>query len=181
MRVAMAVALSMLALGGCKRATPDLLLGTVEWDRVALIAEAAEPVVELAVHEGETVRAGQVLLRLDNRRAAADLAMADAELARVGALLAEQRNGARGIIHLMPPDKPALKSLKHPSPTSIGKPIAASLHAEIRSQPPQGSGSLGGNPMHHCAGIGSHAPDDHGHGRFDDPGLFKGDGLLGRP
>jgi HlyD family secretion protein len=95
MRGANGVLLCVLALGGCQRATPELLLGTVEWDRVAQIAEAAEPVVELAVHEGETVRAGQVLLRLDNRRAAADLAMADAELARIGAMLTEQRNGAR--------------------------------------------------------------------------------------
>jgi HlyD family secretion protein len=95
MRMAFAVAMTVLALGGCKRTEPGLLLGTVEWDRVELIAEAAEPVIEIAVHEGQAVRGGQVLLRLDDRRAMADVTAAEAELARISALLAEQRNGAR--------------------------------------------------------------------------------------
>ena len=54
------------------------LLGTLERDRVELVAEAQEPIVELAVREGESVAAGRVLLKLDATAAEARLAQARA-------------------------------------------------------------------------------------------------------
>jgi len=56
-----AAALALAACGG----DGDALLGTLERDRVELAAEAQEPIIEVAVHEGDAVTAGQLLLRLD--------------------------------------------------------------------------------------------------------------------
>lgn len=80
----------------CHRDTaPAPLLGTLEWDRIAIQAEAAEPVIGLAVHEGDMVSAGQLLLQLDPRRTQAQLAQADAELRRVRAAQSELQHGTR--------------------------------------------------------------------------------------
>lgn len=89
--------LLLLAIGaGCSRsAAPPPLLGTLEWDRIAVQAEAAEPVVAIAVKEGDRVAAGQLLLQLDPRRADAQLAQAEAELKRAQAAQAELQHGAR--------------------------------------------------------------------------------------
>jgi HlyD family secretion protein len=84
-----------LGLAGCAPKAPPVALGTLEWDRVELVAEASEPVRDIAVREGDAVAAGDLLLRLDDRRARAELAQAEAEIARLDALLDEQRNGAR--------------------------------------------------------------------------------------
>ena len=43
----------------------DALLGTLERDRIELIAEAQETIVEVAVREGDSVKAGDLVLRLD--------------------------------------------------------------------------------------------------------------------
>lgn len=84
------------ALAGCTRSSvPPPLLGTLEWDRIAVAAEASEPVVAIAVHEGDTVQAGQLLLELDARRSDADLTQAEHEVQRLQAQLAEALNGAR--------------------------------------------------------------------------------------
>jgi HlyD family secretion protein len=91
---AAAIAAALL-LGACAGRAPPVALGTLEWDRVELVADTSEPVLEIAVREGDAVAAGALLLRLDDRRARADLAQAEAELARLDAVLAEQRNGAR--------------------------------------------------------------------------------------
>lgn len=58
------VAVAVLALGACG-GDGDALLGTLERDRVELDAEAQEPIIEVAVHEGDAVTEGQLLLRLD--------------------------------------------------------------------------------------------------------------------
>lgn len=75
-----------LALGGCGN-DDDVLLGTLERDRVELVAEGPEPIVEIAVREGQAVAAGELLLRLDPAAAAARLAQAQA-----GARQAERRH-----------------------------------------------------------------------------------------
>lgn len=83
-------------LASCSRNhAPPPLLGTLEWDRIAVQAEAAEPVVAIAVKEGDRVEAGALLLQLDPRRADAQLAQADAELRRAQASQAELQHGAR--------------------------------------------------------------------------------------
>jgi HlyD family secretion protein len=89
------VALSTVLLAACGAAPSPQALGTLEWDQVALVADASEPVLEIAVRENQRVDAGALLLRLDDRRARAELAQADAELARLDAVLDELRRGAR--------------------------------------------------------------------------------------
>jgi HlyD family secretion protein len=71
------------------------LLGTLEWDRINVLAETSEPVIALEVKEGDRVEAGQVLLRLDPRRTDAEMAMARADARRLSAQLEELRHGAR--------------------------------------------------------------------------------------
>src|SRR5690349_24770253 len=94
MRTAIILAATAL-LAACHESGPQPLLGTTEWDRVELVAEASEPVLEVATREGATVQAGDVLVRLDPRRADAEVASAEAEVARLDAQLLEQRNGFR--------------------------------------------------------------------------------------
>lgn len=50
-------------------------LGTLEWDRVELLAEVSEPVTAIYVDESEQVAAGQAILQLDARRTEALRAM----------------------------------------------------------------------------------------------------------
>ena len=83
------------ALPGCRKQGPPELLGSLEWDRIGVPAEASEPVLELAVAEGATVQAGQVLLRLDPRRSDARLAQAEAGVAQQRARLEQAMHGAR--------------------------------------------------------------------------------------
>jgi len=75
-----------LALAACGDGS-DALLGTLERDRVELVAEAQETILEVAIREGEAVKSGQLLLRLDPASAAARL-----EQARGNALAAERRH-----------------------------------------------------------------------------------------
>jgi HlyD family secretion protein len=78
-----AVALGLAACGD----GGDALLGTLERDRIELVAEAQETIIEVAVREGDTVESGQLLLKLDPSSAAARLAQA-----RANALVAERRH-----------------------------------------------------------------------------------------
>ena len=83
-------------LAACSRQHGDPpLLGTLEWDRIAVAAEASEPIVRVDVREGDAVEAGQLLLALDPRRADARLAQARANIAQREAALSELVNGAR--------------------------------------------------------------------------------------
>jgi HlyD family secretion protein len=89
---------NLLALGllaACGKSKDPVVLGTLEWDRISLPAEASEPVLELDVAEGATVKAGDRLLRLDDRRLQAKLAQAMAEQAAAEAQLSELVHGAR--------------------------------------------------------------------------------------
>lgn len=87
------IALSLLA--GCERQADEALLGTLEWDRIGLPAEASESVLRWHVAEGERVEAGQLLLELDPRRQDARIAQARGEVAQAEARLSELSNGAR--------------------------------------------------------------------------------------
>ncbi len=80
------VVLLAAALAACGNGD-DALLGTLERDRIELVAEAQETILEIAVREGEPVKSGQLLLRLDPASAAARL-----EQARANALAAERRH-----------------------------------------------------------------------------------------
>ncbi len=84
------------ALPGCARDSgPAPLLGTLEWDRIAVPAEVSEPITQILVKEGEHVVADQLLLVLDPRRTQAQVDAAQADVQRLTAALDELRNGAR--------------------------------------------------------------------------------------
>ena len=83
-----------LALGACREAPPQAL-GTLEYDRITLPAPAAERIVAIDVREGERVRAGQRLLRLEATRALASTEAARAEAERQREVLGELEAGPR--------------------------------------------------------------------------------------
>jgi HlyD family secretion protein len=82
-------------LFGCDADGPDVALGTLERDRIALTATAAEVLVALPVEQGNAVTKGTVLARLDDRRQRAVVARSKAELAQQRANLEKLRNGPR--------------------------------------------------------------------------------------
>jgi HlyD family secretion protein len=91
-----ALALAGALLGGC--AGPDAqgtAVGTLERDRLELVAEAQEPIVEISVREGQQVEAGELLLRLDDVRGAAQVEQARSARDRAAARLAELERGPR--------------------------------------------------------------------------------------
>ena len=88
--------LLLVALSACSRDSgPPLLLGTLEWDRIAVPAEVSEPITQVLVAEGDLVAADQLLLTLDPRRIQAQVDAAQADVQRLNAALDELRNGAR--------------------------------------------------------------------------------------
>lgn len=90
------LALLLLALlSGCEPPQSTPLLGTLEWDRIALPTESSEIILSWKVAEGDRVAAGQLLLELDPRRLDARLNQARAEVAQASARLQELTNGAR--------------------------------------------------------------------------------------
>ena len=72
--------LPLLALGlvACSDDTVLPLTGTLERDRIELSAEVQEPITGIQVHEGDHVKAGQLVLQLDDSRTRAQLAQARA-------------------------------------------------------------------------------------------------------
>jgi len=73
----------------------DRIVGELASDRIELTAEAAEPVTEILVAEGDAVTAGQVLMRQDAARARARLAESEAALGQAQARLDELVRGPR--------------------------------------------------------------------------------------
>lgn len=87
---------AILALAACGPEDNDKrVVGELASDRIEMAADVTEPIIEIAVAEGDVVTAGQVLLRQDDARAAARLAAADAVLAQAQARLAELVRGPR--------------------------------------------------------------------------------------
>ncbi len=92
-----AAALVLLALGArvllAERRQDDGLLqvnGRIEGERISIAPKLAGRVAELLVHEGDAVKAGQVLVRLDDQAVRARLAQAQAAHATLQAQLAAQ-------------------------------------------------------------------------------------------
>ena len=85
----------LLALVGCAQSDTPTLLGTLEWDRISVPAEASERVLRLDVTEGAQVKAGQLLLSLDGQRMDARVAQAQALAEQSEARLSELIHGAR--------------------------------------------------------------------------------------
>jgi len=85
-----------LALAACGADPSDLpAVGTLERDRIELVAEAGEPIVAIEVREGDRVTLGQVLLRQDPSLLAAQRAHAEALRDELRARLAEAERGPR--------------------------------------------------------------------------------------
>lgn len=84
-----------LLLVGCGDSGPDIALGTLERDRIALTATVSELLVELPVAQGTPVRKGTLLARLDDRRQRAAVARSKAQLDQARAALDKLRGGAR--------------------------------------------------------------------------------------
>ena len=91
---AVAAFLLVASLGACRDDTPQAL-GTLEYDRITLPAPAAERIVSIDVREGQRVKAGQSLLRLelDRTRSAAEASRMQAAAQR--ATLEELEAGPR--------------------------------------------------------------------------------------
>jgi len=71
------------------------IVGELASDRLELVAEVNEPILEIFVAEGETVTAGQLILRQDDSRAQARLAEADGAVQQAQARLDELVRGPR--------------------------------------------------------------------------------------
>lgn len=90
-----AAAAMLAAAGGCGSHEEVRLVGTLERDRVEIVAERDEPIVAIEVREGDRVETGQVLVRQATELAAAQLAEADAAVAEATQRLTELERGAR--------------------------------------------------------------------------------------
>src|SRR5262245_32699955 len=85
MRDRLAMSAIVLCLAACSNPTDTLpALGTLERDRLELIAESSQPIVEILAREGDHVTAGQTLMRLDTDvlKAQTDAAQAQVNEAR---------------------------------------------------------------------------------------------------
>ena len=88
--------MALTIVAGCGDVeSPYRVVGELASDRVEITPESNEPITSIAVSEGETLRAGQVLLEQDRRRAAARLAEANAALRQANARLDELVRGPR--------------------------------------------------------------------------------------
>jgi HlyD family secretion protein len=86
----------MVLLASCRQASRDFdAVGTLERDRIDLVAEAAEPIAALAVREGDSVSAGALIVRLEPTRIAAEVAQAVAARDRAAARFSELEYGPR--------------------------------------------------------------------------------------
>jgi HlyD family secretion protein len=96
MKTGMGLSAALLALlvAGCREPAPQAL-GTLEYDRVTLPAPLSERIVEVGVREGQSVQAGQVVMRLETVRTRAAAQAAQAQAAGQREALAELEAGPR--------------------------------------------------------------------------------------
>jgi HlyD family secretion protein len=88
--------LALLLLAACDDPVgPNVVVGELASDRIELVAEVNEPILEILVAEGETVTAGQPILRQDDTRASARLREAEAAVGQAQARLDELVRGPR--------------------------------------------------------------------------------------
>jgi HlyD family secretion protein len=91
---------ALLAIGaaglgtGCGDGVPRAV-GTLERDRIELIAEASEPILAIPVREGDAVAAGDLVVRLDPERFAARARRAEGARDLAQARLDELARGPR--------------------------------------------------------------------------------------
>jgi HlyD family secretion protein len=86
---------SAAMLAACVRHDESTLPGTLERDRVELVADANESIVSLPFAEGAAVKAGDVIVVQDRALSTAELDAARAQLAEAEARVEELKNGPR--------------------------------------------------------------------------------------
>jgi HlyD family secretion protein len=91
----MALLIAIACLSACSNGDRTIAVGTLERDRLDLIAEASEPVIARPVEEGAYVEANTLLVKLDPSRLEARVDQASAARARAEARLAELVRGPR--------------------------------------------------------------------------------------
>lgn len=85
-----------LCLAGCEQPLSEIpALGTLERDRIELVADSNEPINAVLLQEGDAVAVGDAIVVQDTQRADAALARAMAEEAAAKAALAEAEEGPR--------------------------------------------------------------------------------------
>lgn len=89
------IVLPLLLVACAKNPADAPLVGTLERDRIEIVAEESEPILSLDVREGDRVKLGQVLMKQDTGIAAARFAEADAQVAEARHRLSELERGAR--------------------------------------------------------------------------------------
>ncbi len=89
-----AMLIATLLLAGCKDEGQQVL-GTLEYDLISLPAPSAERIVSVAVHEGDRVKAGAIIMTLERTRIAAQTGVAQAQAQQQRDALAELEAGTR--------------------------------------------------------------------------------------
>ena len=87
--------LLLLCLSACDKDEPLSAMGLLEWDRLELVAETNEAILEIIAREGKILEAGSIILQQDSRRVQAQLDESQALLAQARARLAELKRGPR--------------------------------------------------------------------------------------
>jgi HlyD family secretion protein len=95
MRIPATAVMVVLLLAACAEKSGNEALGTLERDRIVLKATADEIILAEPVPEGTQVKAGALLVQLDDTHQQAVVAGARAQLAQATARREELRNGAR--------------------------------------------------------------------------------------
>ncbi len=91
-----AVALVLLpVLLGCSETDENQLVGTLERERIELLAESNEPILSRYVQDGQMVEAGDLIVQQDPIRAQARLEQSQAQRDQSAARLAELQRGPR--------------------------------------------------------------------------------------
>lgn len=85
----------VLIVAACSQGNDDVLIGTLERDRIEIPAVRSEPVVALHVREGARVNKGDHLLQLDSARAMSEWNRLEAERVRAQRRLDELLRGPR--------------------------------------------------------------------------------------
>jgi HlyD family secretion protein len=88
--------LLFFVLAACTGRDDNMLPGTLERDRIELVADVNEFIVTLPYAEGSAVKAGEVVVVQDRALSSAELDGARAQLAEAEARVEELRNGPRG-------------------------------------------------------------------------------------
>jgi HlyD family secretion protein len=94
-RAALALAIPFALLASCSRHDADTLPGTLERDRIELVAEADESIVSLPFAEGAAVKTGDIVAVQDRAVSATQLDAARAQLAEAESRVSELVSGPR--------------------------------------------------------------------------------------